>query len=480
MKRIFLLKQHIGAPDTAAVAVGDEVKVGTLLAYPEKLGANIFSSVEGKVTEVSDSQIVVDGEEKEEDFVKIQAENPLDCVKAAGIVGMGGAGFPTNVKLNIDLKGGYLLVNAAECEPVLAHNMLQIMQQPEKTLRGADYCAKMVNASKVIIAIKAKHKEEIEKLKQFLPKFPSFSLHLLPDLYPMGEERAVVREALGKLLPPTALPSEADAVVINVETVLRVAEAIEDHRPVITKNLTVAGKLKGEKKVHVFMDVPIGTTVGELIEKAGGIDGDYGEIVMGGPFTGHAVSLDTPITKTSGGIIVTEPFEDFNGAKIGLLLCACGGNVERMEDLAKKYNAEVVSYQACKQAQDVKGTLKCENPGNCPGQAQKCLNFKKDGCEYILIGNCSDCTNTVMGSAPKLGLKVIHQTDNIFKTMGMEPMRYLTKSKKVEEEPEVSAEAQAQPETSAEAKDYEYLTVLSDGDIMISIESGSDIHISIE
>ena len=79
----------------------------------------------------------------------------------------------------------------------------------------------------------------------------------------MGEERAVVREALGKLLPPTALPSEADAVVINVETVLRVAEAIEDHRPVITKNLTVAGKLKGEKKVHVFMDVPIGTTVGE-------------------------------------------------------------------------------------------------------------------------------------------------------------------------------------------------------------------------
>ena len=85
-----------------------------------------------------------------------------------------------------------------------------------------------------------------------------------------------------------------------------------------------------------------------------------------------------------------------------------------------------------------------------------------------------------MGSAPKLGLKVIHQTDNIFKTMGMEPMRYLTKSKKVEEEPEVSAEAQVQPETGTEAKDYEYLTVLSDGDIMISIESGSDIHISIE
>ena len=91
--------------------------------------------------------------------------------------------------------------------------------------------------------------------------------------------------------------------------------------------------------------------------------------------------------------------------------------------------------QACKQAEDVRGTLKCQNPGNCPGQAQKILHFKNAGCTDVIIGNCSDCTNTVMGSAPKMNLNVHHQTDHIFETVGMEPMRYLTKSKVVEQLP---------------------------------------------
>ena len=101
------------------------------------------------------------------------------------------------------------------------------------------------------------------------------------------------------MLPPTSLPSEADSVVINVETCLRVAEAIEDKKPSFLKNISVGGKLKKGTKTQVFMDVPVGTTVGELIEMAGGIDGEYGEIVLGGPFTGKAVELSTPITKTS-------------------------------------------------------------------------------------------------------------------------------------------------------------------------------------
>ena len=237
------------------------------------------------------------------------------------------------------------------------------------------------------------------------------------------------------MLPPTALPSEADAVVINIETCLRIAEAIEDKKPSFLKNITVGGKLKKGTESQVFLNVPVGTTVGELIEMAGGIDGEYGEIILGGPFTGSAVELSTPITKTSGGILVTEPFKDWKGAKVGLLLCACGGNLNRMEDLCKKYNGVVADVQTCKQAVDVRGTLKCENPGNCPGQAQKILHFKNAGCTDILIGNCSDCTNTVMGSAPKMNLNVHHQTDHVLETVGMEPMRYLTKSKTVEQLP---------------------------------------------
>ena len=474
MKEI-LLKQHIGAPAKAVVKPGDTVRRGSLLAVPEGLGANIHSAVDGLVKELSEDRILLEeAAEQSEGFLQITGEDCLSLIQAAGIVGMGGAGFPTAVKLNTDLKEGYLLVNAAECEPLLAHNMRQILEQPEKTLRGIEYAMKCCKAAKAVIAIKKKHEAEINVLLRSLSDFSDISLHLLPDLYPMGEERAVVREVLGILLPPTALPSEANAVVINVETCLRIAEAVEEKKPSFLKNITVAGKLKKGKEAQVFMDIPVGTTVGELIEMAGGIDGDYGEILFGGPFTGTAVSLSTPITKTSGGIIVTEPFPNLHGAKMGVLICACGGNMDRMEDLCQKYNATLTAVQACKQAVDVRGTLKCENPGNCPGQAAKILHFKNMGCTDILIGNCSDCTNTVMGSAPKMNLTVHHQTDHVLQTVGMEPMRYLTKSKTVEQLP-LNHEGRQLPFSK---EDYAHFTAsVEDGLFHIRIEDGRDIQI---
>lgn len=427
-----LLKQHIGGPCEPVVKAGDKVSKGTLIAQPTGLGANIYSGVYGVVSEITETAIVIepDAEQKDE-FVPIEEGSKLEMVKAAGIVGMGGAGFPTGVKLGTDLNGGYILVNAAECEPGLAHNIQQIEDDVEMTIRGLKYCMEISNAAKGVFAIKAKHEKAIKILEEAIKGEDNISIHLLPDLYPMGEERAVVREVLGKLLDPTQLPSAADAVVINVETILRVAEAIELKKPCYSKNVTVIGKLNGGNEAHVFMDVPVGTSVGELIERAGGIDGDYGEIIMGGPFTGKATDESAPITKTTGGIIVTMEFPDLHGAKVGLLVCACGGSEERMRDIAKKMNGEVVSVQKCKQAAEIKGALKCENPGNCPGQAQKCLNFKKEGCEYIIIGNCSDCSNTVMGSAPKLKLKVFHQTDHIMRTIGHSLFRRLTISKTV-------------------------------------------------
>ena len=247
----------------------------------------------------------------------------------------------------------------------------------------------------------------------------------------MGEERAVVRECLGVNLDTTQLPSAANAIVCNVETLARVAEAIEERKPCFSKNLTVIGKINGGNEPHVFMDVPVGTSVGEMIERAGGIDGVYGEIIMGGPFTGHATTEDAPITKTTGGIIVTIDFPDLHGASVGLLVCACGGSEERMRDICQKMNGVVKSVARCKQAIENKpgAPLKCERPGNCPGQAKNNIQFKKDGCEYIIIGNCSDCSNTVMGSAPKMGLKVFHQTDHVMRTIGHPLYRYLRVSK---------------------------------------------------
>ena len=261
-------------------------------------------------------------------------------------------------------------------------------------------------------------------------------MHLLPDIYPMGEERAVVRECLGVNLDTTQLPSAARAVVVNVETACRVAEAIDEKRPCISKNLTVRGKLNGGNAAHVYMDVPIGVSVGELIEKAGGIDGKYGEIIMGGAFTGKSTELDAPITKTTGAILVTVEFPDLHGANVGILVCACGGSEERMREIAKKMNGNVVSMCRCKQAIENKpgAPLKCLRPGNCPGQVKNNLQFKKDKCEYIIIGNCSDCSNTVMASGPKMGLKVFHQTDHVMRTVGHPLYRTLRVSKQVSQD----------------------------------------------
>lgn len=434
----FLLRQHVGAPCKPVVETGDEVEKGTLLAVPEGLGANIFSSVYGKVEAVLEDRVVIrPDEEQKEGFVPISEGTYLDMVKEAGVVGMGGAGFPTGVKLGTDLKGGYILVNAAECEPGLYHNIRQIEENMEITLRGIKYCMEISNAAKAIIAIKAKNKKAVEIIRSAIQEEESIFIHLLPDIYPMGEERAVVREALGKLLDPTQLPSAADSIVINVETVLRVAEAIEQRKPCYSKNMTIIGKINGGNQPHVYIDVPVGTSVGDLISQAGGIDGVYGEIIMGGPFTGTPTTLDAPVTKTTGGIIVTIDLPDLHGAPVGLLICACGGSEARMRDICEKMHGNVVSVGRCKQAVEMKnGTLKCENPGNCPGQAQKCLQFKKDGAEYIIIGNCSDCSNTVMGSAPKMKLKVFHQTDHVMRTINHPLYRRLTVSKQVDQLPE--------------------------------------------
>ena len=503
---VLLLRQHVGKPCVPCVKKGDKVQVGTLIAKPQGLGANIHSSVNGVVTKISDTAIFIKPSKLLTSIgqvvpktLKTDKDDLLGRVTEAGIVGMGGAGFPTGVKLSTELKDGYVLVNAVECEPILAHNMAQLVRYPNETVKGIQYVMKIVKAKQGIIAIKNKHKEEVAAMLKALEGIDNIRIHLLPDIYPMGEERAVVRECLGKLLDVTELPSAANAIVINVETVLRVYEAIEFGRPVVSKNLIVSGKIKGGNNgVKVFHNVPIGVKVKDVIKAAGGIDGKYGEIIMGGPFMGKPCSLDDPITKTTGGIIVTEPFKDYKGAKVGLLVCACGANEDRLKDIAKKYNMKVVDVEYCKQAKDPKGNgvYKCENPGNCPGQAVKCMNIKKAGATEILISNCSDCTNTVMGSAPGLGLNVHHATDHIFETVGMPVQRHLTKSKFVEGPIPEGCTASRNPESnepgginsvhtdstsSADySKPYKFREDTPDGEIFISIEKGSDISIKWE
>lgn len=441
-----LLKQGaVGKPCEPVVKVGDKVKKGTLIATPTGLGVNVHSSVYGEVVEILEDRIIIKPDDEQPDeYVKIKKGSNLEMIKEAGVIGQGGAGFPTFIKIYNGkedkpvLDHGYILVNASECEPGLAHNIQQIDEDPAGLLRGIHYLMEIAGADKGIIAIKKKHRETILKLDALLKDDPAIERHLLPDIYPMGEERAVVRECLGIELEPDKLPSAANAVVINSETVYSCVAAIEDQKPLIDKNITVRGQLVGGNEAHVFEHVPVGTSVASLIERAGGADGEYGEIIMGGSFTGKACKLEDPITKCTGAILVTRQFRDLHGAKVGILVCACGGNLERMEDLVAKYNGTVGHVCYCKQAAEMpNGTRKCERPGNCPGQVKNNLEFKKAGCEYIIIGNCSDCSNTVMASGPKMGLKVMHMTDLAMMAVGHPLYRTLKVSKQVNQDLDV-------------------------------------------
>ena len=167
-----LLKQHVGAPCVPCVQPGDRVEKGTLVAAPQGLGANIFSSVYGTVEALEPDRICIRPDEiQPEAFAPIplpEAATKLELIRYAGIVGMGGAGFPTGVKLDTDLHGGYVLVNAAECEPGLEHNIRQLEEQGEKTLRGIAICMEITGAGQAIIAVKRKHERAIRLLHGLL------------------------------------------------------------------------------------------------------------------------------------------------------------------------------------------------------------------------------------------------------------------------------------------------------------------------
>ena len=383
------------------------------------MGANLFSSVSGVVTEVGKEQIsILAEEEQSRSYMALKADTPLELVEEAGIVGLGGAGFPSYAKLARPLEqGGTVIVNAAECEPILSHNILAIEKDPEKLLRGLEIAMQIVSAENGVVAIKEKHQKAVERLSNTINTKKNIRIVLLPDLYPMGEERAVIREVLGDLLPVDSLPIRENAVVLNAETVCRIQEAVDLKKPLIDKNLTVGGKIRGNQNlIQVFGDVPLGMSVGDVFEMAGGVAEEYGEIIMGGPFTGKRTSLEAPIVKTTGALIAAECFMK-GPEKIGLLVCACGADRERLEEIAADLGSQVVGIEYCKQAKEIKNTRKCENPGRCPGQVQKVMTLKKNGAQAVLISNCTDCSNTVMSCAPKMGLAVYHCTDGALRAV---------------------------------------------------------------
>lgn len=368
------------------------MKKGQLIGTFEGLGAYVHASVYGEVVEVNEKfvKIALD-EEQPEEYVKIkETESYLEAIKEAGIVGAGGAGFPAHVKYNIDLKGGYVIVNAAECEPILAHNMEILLNYTEKIVQGIKYALEITNAGEAYIAIKPKHTKELITMAKAIKNEPNIHIKYLPDIYPAGDERVIVREILGVELEPGKLPTSANALISNVETIRRITEAIEERKPVITKDLTVGGRLKDtQDSAKVYLDQPIGTPIKNYIEDCGGYVEPHGEIVLGGPFTGKHGEEESTVTKVLGGIFVSMPAVKDN-RKFGILACECGAIEDRLTQIAASMGGEVVASEKCKRMKEINGRFRCEKPGCCPGQAESVLKLKAKGAEAILTGTCED------------------------------------------------------------------------------------------
>jgi len=386
-----LLRQHVGAPCVPIVKIGDRVKKGQLIATPGGLGANIHSSLFGKVIGIDGSKITIEADEDQSgEYERIkETDSYLEAIREAGIVGAGGAGFPAHVKYNANLDGGYVIVNAAECEPTLNHNTQFLEENPDIIVRGLKYVMEITNAAKGCIAIKPKHKNALIAAGKACLHERNIEVKLLPDMYPAGDERVIVRELLGIELEPGQLPIAAKAVISNVETIKNVALAIEERRPVITKDITVGGRVKDASKGKVFLDVPIGMPVSRYIQACGGYIEPHGEIVLGGPFTGKHGEEEMPVTKTLGGILVSMPFPK-ETRKAGILACECGAQEERLTEIARAMGAEVIASAKCKRMTEVNGRYRCDKPGTCPGQAEKILYLKNEGAEVVLTGTCQD------------------------------------------------------------------------------------------
>jgi electron transport complex protein RnfC len=323
------ISQHLGAPAKVVVNRGDQVKIGQVIAQAEGfVSTNIHASVSGKVLKVDrfmDSsgyrkmavQIQVEGEKWEEDIDRtddlvrntvLKSEDIRKKILEAGIVGLGGATFPTHVKLMIP-KGKtaeYLIINGVECEPYLTADHALMMEKTEEVYAGIQVLMKGLGVEKAIVGIENNKPDAIEKMKELAQGGP-VKVQGLKVKYPQGGEKQLVQALLKREVPSGGLPIDVGVVVFNVGTAYAAYEAVNKNRPLIDRVVTVTG-LSLEKPSN--FRVRIGTPVSYLVEKAGGMPGDTAKVVNGGPMMGKALaSLDVPVVKGSSGILLIRENE---------------------------------------------------------------------------------------------------------------------------------------------------------------------------
>ncbi|MFC2115529.1 electron transport complex subunit RsxC [Bacteroidota bacterium] len=322
--------QHIGAPPNIIVERGEEVVVGQTLASSEGfISASIHSSVSGKVIKI-DKVYDISGYKRTAVIINVAGDKWLDSivrspelkkeidldpkeiilkVQNMGIVGMGGATFPTHVKLSTPRgkKADYLLVNGAECEPYLTSDHILMLEKADEILIGVTIMMKALRVEKAIIGIENNKMDAIAHLRQRAQNFQGIEVQELKVKYPQGGEKQLIKSLINREVPSGGLPIDVGTVVFNVGTLFATYEAIQKNKPLIERVVTTTGKDLANPGNFL---VRIGTPVSTLIEAAGGLPENTGKVISGGPMMGKALnSLDVPVIKGSSSVLLLPETE---------------------------------------------------------------------------------------------------------------------------------------------------------------------------
>jgi Na+-translocating ferredoxin:NAD+ oxidoreductase subunit C len=319
------VSQHIGAPATTIVNKGDYVKTGQVIATSKGfVSSNIHSSVSGKVNKI-DTIIDTTGYKQSAVFIDVEGDewietidrsseivteiklSPEEIIKKcleSGIVGLGGATFPSHVKLTIPTgkKCDLLIINGVECEPYLTSDHRLMLERGEEILTGVTILMKALKVERAKIGIENNKPDAIDHLTKLATGFKGITVHALKVKYPQGAEKQLIKALINREVPSGHLPLDVGAVVHNVGTAFAVYEAVQKNKPLFERVVTITGKSLARPGNYF---VRIGTPISKLIEAAGGMPDDTGKIINGGPMMGKAVNnIDVPVVKGTSGIIL--------------------------------------------------------------------------------------------------------------------------------------------------------------------------------
>ena len=340
---IIPLEQHIGAPTNPVVKVGDVVKVGQLIG--EKVGfisANIHSSASGTVTKIDTVidawgykrpavYIAVEGDEWTENIIRenavrkeivIDKAGILQKITDAGIVGLGGACFPTHVMLSPppNMAADLLVINAVECEPYLTCDHQLMLEKSEEIFVGIAILMKVLEVKKAIVGIENNKKDAIALFKKIAKEYPNIEICPLDMRYPQGGEKQLIEAVTRKQIPSGNLPISIGAVVQNIATTFAIYEAVQKNKPLIERVITVTGKKVAAPGNFL---IRIGTPLTDALNLAGGMPEDTGKIIGGGPMMGRAfMSADVPVTKRSAGLLLMPTLESARKEMQNCIRCA--------------------------------------------------------------------------------------------------------------------------------------------------------------